>query len=91
MDGKTQRTVIAASVAGLVAAAGWIASGHAAQAIEGEKIPCYGINKCQGTGDCGGKDHGCAGKNGCGGEGYISLEKETCLRIKDGRLTLEKA
>lgn len=92
MDGKTQRTLIAASVAGLVAAAGLMASAHTAQAAgEGEKVPCYGINKCQGSGDCGGKDHGCAGKNTCGGQGYISLDKETCLRIKDGRLTPEKA
>lgn len=82
-----KQALLAASVAGLVAAAG-IAFGQSAQAEEASsKVPCYGINKCKGAGDCGGKGHTCAGQNGCAGQGYIKLEKETCLKIKGGSLT----
>ena len=85
MEAK-KRAWIAASVAGLMAAA---AAGLAppAQAAEEGKVPCYGVNKCKGTGDCGGKGHSCAGKNECGGAGYINLAKNDCLRIKGGSLT----
>ena len=89
MDGKAQRALVAASVAGLLAAAGAAGFGRQAQADDTGKVPCYGINKCKGTGDCGGKGHSCSGKNDCAGHGYLKLEKETCLKIKDGRLTSE--
>ena len=87
MDVKTQRALVAASVAGLLAAAGAAGFGRSAQAEDAPKVPCYGINKCKGTGDCGGKGHTCSGQNACAGQGYLKLEKETCLKIKDGRLT----
>jgi len=86
MDVKKQRIVLAASVAGILAAAGW--STVPAQAAEGD-VHCYGINKCAGTGECGGKGHSCAGQNSCQGEGFIDLAEEDCLRIQDGRLTAE--
>ena len=89
MDVK-QRSLLAASVAGLVAMTGLVSSGRSAHAAEGEKVPCYGINKCKGTGDCSGAGHGCAGHNTCAGTGFIPLEKETCLKIQGGRLTAEK-
>ncbi len=81
-----KRALIAASVAGLMAAAA-AGSAQTVQAAEEGKVPCYGVNKCKGTGDCGGKGHGCAGKNACEGKGYIELSKEDCLRIKGGSLT----
>ena len=81
-----KRALIAASVAGLMAA-GAAAVTQPAQAVDAGKVPCYGINKCKGTGDCGGKGHGCAGKNSCEGQGYVNLAKEDCLRIKGGSLT----
>jgi hypothetical protein len=59
------------------------------EAEEAKTAHCYGINKCQGTGDCGGKGHACAGKNACNGQGYIDLDEEDCLRIEGGRLTPE--
>ena len=92
MDRK-QRTLVAASVAGLVAAAGVLAMSRTSQAHEGEgkEAPCYGINKCKGTGECGGKGHSCAGNNACAGQGYLKLEQDLCLKIKDGRLTPEKS
>ncbi|MBI3321314.1 MAG: hypothetical protein HYZ91_03495 [Candidatus Omnitrophica bacterium] len=94
MDGKKQRALVVASLAGLVAAAGMVWSGHRAQAAEGDAeeggaVPCYGINKCKGTGDCGGTGHSCAGQNACKGQAFIDLEKDVCLRIGGGRLTPE--
>ena len=87
MDRK-QHALVAASVAGLVAVAGFFSHGTPSHA-EGEQIHCYGINKCKGTGECGGKGRSCAGTNECAGQGFLTLEKDTCLKIKDGRLTPE--
>ena len=88
---STKRVLVAASVAGLVAAAGLMLGGRHAQAAddEGGNAPCYGINKCKGVGECGGKSHSCAGQNECAGQGYVELEKDTCLKIQGGRLTAE--
>ena len=88
---SAKRAFVAASVAGLVAAVSVVWGGQQVRAAEtedsGKKASCYGINKCKGIGDCGGKGHSCAGKNECAGQGYVELEKDTCLKIKDGRLT----
>lgn len=81
-----KRALIAASVAGLIAA-GAAGLTQSAQAADEAQAPCYGVNKCKGTGDCGGKSHGCAGKNECGGKGYIELDKDDCLKIQGGSLT----
>ena len=85
MDVK-QRTLLAASVAGLLAA-GVSLVGQPAHAAEEGETPCYGINKCKGMGECGGKDHSCAGQNGCQGQGYLTLKPDDCLKIQGGRLT----
>jgi uncharacterized membrane protein len=81
--------LLAASVAGILAAVGSVALGQSAHALEEGQVHCYGINACQGTGDCGGKGHSCAGQNACEGQAWIGLDEELCLRIKDGRLTEE--
>jgi hypothetical protein len=89
---KASQAVLAASVAGLMAAIGAMSTGQTVQAAEsdkGDKVPCYGVNKCKAMGACGGKDHSCAGLNTCAGHGYLEIDKETCLKIKDGRLTPE--
>ena len=81
-----QRVLLAASVAGLLAGF----SAGAAHAHEGDasgKVPCYGINKCKGTGACGGAGHSCHGANECKAQGYLLIEKDTCLNIEGGRLT----
>ena len=83
--------LVTASMAGLVMAAGLMSSGRSVQAAEGDQVPCYGINKCKGTGACKGAGNACAGKNACAGHGFIKLEKETCLKIQNGRLTPEKS
>ena len=93
MDVK-QRALVAASVAGLLAAG---LSGFAkpvqaeGEAGSGGNAPCYGINKCKGMGACGGKGHSCAGQNACKGQGYLELNQDTCLKIEGGRLTEEPA
>ena len=62
-------------------------SAPSAHAGESETVHCYGVNKCKGTGDCGGKGHSCAGQNACKRAGYIDMDKETCLRLDGGSLT----
>ena len=86
MEKSNKKKLLAASVAGLLAVGSLAAFTGTAQA-EGDNVPCYGVNACKGTGDCGGKGHGCAGKNACKGEGYVSLPKDACTRIQNGRLT----
>lgn len=78
------RLLVSSAVAGLLTA-GAAAVAPAADA-DPAKVHCYGINKCKGTGDCGGKGHSCAGQNACAGQGHINLEKDVCLRIKNGHL-----
>lgn len=94
MDAKHQRTLVTAAVAGLMAALGTLAStAHAEQegmmmgGGDGNKVHCYGVNKCKGTGDCGGKGSSCAGTNACKGQAFIDLSEKDCLRIEGGRLT----
>lgn len=88
--GQASKALVAAAVAGLLTLS---VAGSAAQAAEGadaDKVHCYGINKCKGTGDCSGKGHQCAGHNKCAGKGHINLPKDVCLRIKGGHLTPKK-
>jgi uncharacterized membrane protein len=57
---------------------------------DGDKVPCWGVNKCKGVGDCGSdgcRHSGCSGSNACNGQGFIRLDPKTCLRIVNGRLT----
>ena len=79
--------LLASAVTGLLTLAAPVGTATAGDA---DKVHCYGVNKCKGTGDCGGKGHSCAGENGCKGQGYLKLDKETCLKIEGGRLTSEK-
>jgi uncharacterized membrane protein len=87
MSGK-QRTLLAASVAGLLAALGLAGGAPTTQAAEGD-VHCYGVNKCKGTGDCGGKGTSCAGTNACKGQGFLDMAEDDCMRIDGGRLTPE--
>ena len=90
---NSKKKFVMASVAGLLAAGSIAATSVNAemQAPAAGSVPCYGINACKGTGDCGGKGYSCAGKNACKGEGFIQLNKDVCARIEGGRLTAEKA
>jgi len=82
---EKKRAMIAASVAGLLAAVSVIG---ATTAQAEDKVPCYGINKCKGEGACGSKDgNACAGKNACKTKGFLKLSKDDCLKINGGSLT----
>ncbi len=89
---KRARGLVVASIAGILAAVGSAALSLGVEAAEeqgGEKAACYGVNKCKGTGACGGKGHSCHGMNACKAQGYLEIEKDTCLKIEGGRLTPE--
>jgi len=88
MNRLASRTLLIASLAGALAAAPSVFAGEG-QDAKTENAHCYGVNKCKGTGDCGGKGHSCAGKNACKRQGYVDMDKETCLRLDGGRLTPE--
>jgi len=73
MNNTTKKLLLSAAMVGLTVAATGCA--EKAQANEGQ---CHGVNKCKGTGDCGGKDHECGGKNSCKGKGWNKSTKEAC-------------
>ncbi len=85
MATSKKKALIAASIAGLMAVASSTAVAIAAE--DSAAKPCYGINACKGTGDCGGKNYSCAGKNACKGQGFIKLPSDMCTRINGGSLT----
>ncbi len=77
-------TVLMAAVAGLLTVSALGAPSTAVAADD--KVKCYGVNSCKGTGACGGKGHSCAGKNACKGQGYIETDKASCEK-QHGSLT----
>ena len=81
---KNGAALLASAVAGLLMTTGVATT---AAASDGEAVHCYGVNKCKGTGACGGKGHSCAGENSCKGQGFLDVDKDTCLKIEGGRLT----
>jgi hypothetical protein len=57
---------------------------------DGDKKPCWGVNKCKGAGDCGAegcRHSGCHGSNACKGKGFLRIDPDTCMKIQGGRLT----
>jgi uncharacterized membrane protein len=85
MASRTTNKVLMAAVAGLLtmSAAGAVST---ARAAEGDKVKCYGVNTCKGTGACGGAGHSCAGKNACKGQGFVETSKADCEK-QGGKLT----
>ena len=79
---KRNAALVTAAFAGLMTLG-------ASNAVAGDN-QCWGVNKCKGTGACGGPGHSCAGQNGCKGKGWLEIDKETCLKIKGGSLTMPK-
>ena len=84
IEGKNTAALVASAIAGLLMTAGVTTT---AAADDGDSVRCYGVNKCKGTGECGGKGHSCAGENSCMAQGYLNMDKDTCLKIEGGRLT----
>jgi uncharacterized membrane protein len=92
MEAKNQKKkrLLAASIAGLIAVSGAAVLAGASNArAAGELVPCYGINACKGTGECGGKASSCAGNNACKGQGFLKVPKDACSKIQGGKLTAE--
>ena len=83
MATSKKKMLIAASIAGLMSVA---ASAAVTPVLAAEAVPCYGINACKGTGDCGGAGYSCAGKNSCKGTGFLKLPADTCSKINGGSL-----
>lgn len=83
-----RKMLTASAVAGLLAFGAMASPATAADEAKGEKVKCYGVNECKGTGACGGAGHACAGQNGCKGQGFIEVDsQDACLKMKGGRLT----
>jgi uncharacterized membrane protein len=85
----TSRILFATALAGALSLPA-LASGGEEKKSDGDKVPCWGVNKCKGTGHCGSdgcRHSGCSGSNACTGHGFLRIDKDTCLRIVNGRLT----
>lgn len=84
---KQAHTVVAASIATLVALGGSLASG-AALAAKGDMEKCAGIVKA-GKNDCGTSKSACAGTSTMDrdSEAWILVPKGTCARIAGGMVT----
>jgi len=87
MNASKSRRVLIASLASALTLPALVGAQGQTAGDGGEKVKCYGVNKCKATGDCGGPGHSCANQNSCKRQGYIEMDKETCLRIDGGRLT----
>ena len=85
MASRTTNKALLAAVAGLLTV-GAVGVTSTARAAEAEKVKCYGINSCKGSGGCAGAGHGCAGKNACKGQGFVETTKDDCAK-KGGKLT----
>jgi uncharacterized membrane protein len=90
MKSLTSRALLVASLAGVLAMPAIGMAAESKKENSKEIVHCYGVNKCKGVGDCGGKGHSCAGQNACKQAGYIDMEKDLCLKIDGGRLTAQE-
>ena len=91
MKGKNinkKKTLLAASVAGLLAVSGLALTSGAVYAAD---VACSGVNACKGMGDCGGKASSCAGKNACKGQGWLKFPSEDLCKKVGGTVVPEAA
>jgi uncharacterized membrane protein len=77
--------MLMAAVAGLLTMSA-VGATSTARAADTDKVKCYGVNKCKGSGACGGAGHACAGKNACKGQGFVETSKADCEK-QGGKLT----
>lgn len=88
------KSLLAAALAGVLSIPTALAAQDKSASDDGNLKPCWGINTCKGTGDCGAdgcRQSGCHGSNACKGQGFLRLEPETCLKIQGGSLTKVEA
>ena len=84
------RSLLVAALAGALALPAALNAQDKPAPDDGDKKPCWGVNKCKGTGDCGAegcRHSGCHGSNACKGQGFLRIEPDTCLKIQGGSLT----
>jgi uncharacterized membrane protein len=92
---KSSRSLLVAALAGMLALPAVLsAQDQKAAPDDGDKKPCWGVNKCKGLGDCGAegcRHSGCHGSNACKGAGFLRIDPDTCLKIQGGTLTKASA
>ena len=92
---KEPQSLLVAALAGLLALpAALSAQDQKPAPDDGDKQPCWGVNRCKGLGDCGAdgcRQSGCHGSNACKGQGFLRLSSDTCLKIQGGSLTKTSA
>jgi hypothetical protein len=84
------KSLLAAALAGALSIPTALRAQDQKPASDDSRKPCWGINTCKGTGDCGAdgcRHSGCHGSNACKGQGFLRLEPETCMKIQGGSLT----
>ena len=74
---------IAAAAAALMISTSFIA---APTAVAAEKVQCFGVNSCKGTGGCKTATNECKGQNSCKGKGFVMLSESDCT-AKGGTTT----
>ena len=87
----SSKSLLVATLAGMLAMPGVLRGEDQKPAPDdGDKKPCWGVNKCKGLGDCGKegcRQSGCRGSNTCKAQGFVRLNPDTCLQISGGSLT----
>lgn len=84
------KALLVAALAGFLALPAVVSAEDQKTPDDGDKVPCWGVNKCKGVGACsaeGCRAHGCHGSNECRRKGFLRIDAETCLKIQGGRLT----
>lgn len=86
---NTNRTLLIATLAGVLAMPAVLHAEDQKAPDDGDKVPCWGVNRCKATGACsaeGCRAHGCHGSNECKRKGFLRIDADTCLKIEGGRL-----
>lgn len=73
LSAKTGATMAAAAAAFMLSGA--VA---APTAVAQEKVQCFGVNSCKGTGACKTATNSCKGQNACKGQGFVLLTGPDC-------------
>jgi uncharacterized membrane protein len=74
---KTTNVALAIAAASLFA----FAPMATVQASSGDKVHCYGVNKCKGNNDCKSASNACKGKSSCKGQGFVAMSKNACDKV----------
>lgn len=73
LSAKTGATLAAAAAVFMLSGAV-----TAPTAVAGEKVQCFGVNSCKGTGACKTATNSCKGQNACKGQGFVLMSGPDC-------------